>query len=401
MRHFSVRHPSLPIGARMARPSDRPLTPNVQYGMSVLRRAAYANPHAGSDPRRAGQRRPALATRRLLALNSYENRVYQVDLEDALAGRRRSSIGPHAGPTRRSSRSTPSSRNSPRARFLPSRRLSSRRPDAARFEGFRFAVYPQRGGRAPELDDPDDARVDRAASSGASTRSVRCSAVRRTVPRSTSQLRRRAARVPARPRLHAAGPARSVSDGVANRRWPACATAFDARRRCRDAAPARRLPCAAMCCGPTDGPHFVDFDDARIGPGRAGPVDAAVRRPRGDDAPAVATMLAGYEDFHDFDPRELHLVEALRTLRLIHYAAWIARRWDDPAFPPRSRGSTRQRYWQDRILELREQIAVDGRGAVDVLSRPRPALSPPATPPRCAVTSRNPTHAMHRERRAA
>ena len=44
-------------------------------------------------------------------------------------------------------------------------------------------------------------------------------------------------------------------------------------------------------------------------------------------------VLAGYEDFFDFDPRELHLVEALRTLRLIHYSAWLARRWDDPAFP--------------------------------------------------------------------
>ena len=68
-------------------------------------------------------------------------------------------------------------------------------------------------------------------------------------------------------------------------------------------------------------------------------------------------MLAGYEDFCDFDPRELHLVEALRTLRLIHYAAWLARRWDDPAFPAAFPWFNTQRYWQDRILELREQIA--------------------------------------------
>ena len=56
--------------------------------------------------------------------------------------------------------------------------------------------------------------------------------------------------------------------------------------------------------------------------------------------------------------RELNLVEALRTLRLIHYSAWIARRWDDPAFPAAFPWFNTQRYWQDRILELREQIAL-------------------------------------------
>jgi len=71
----------------------------------------------------------------------------------------------------------------------------------------------------------------------------------------------------------------------------------------------------------------------------------------------LAHVLAVYEDFHAFDPRELHLVEALRTLRLIHYAAWLARRWEDPAFPAAFPWFNTQRYWQDRILELREQIA--------------------------------------------
>ena len=72
----------------------------------------------------------------------------------------------------------------------------------------------------------------------------------------------------------------------------------------------------------------------------------------------LADLLAGYESFNDFDHRELHLIEALRTLRLIHYAAWIARRWDDPAFPAAFPWFNTQRYWQDRILELREQIAL-------------------------------------------
>src|SRR5260370_42582989 len=60
----------------------------------------------------------------------------------------------------------------------------------------------------------------------------------------------------------------------------------------------------------------------------------------------------------DFDRHELHLVEALRTLRLLHYSYWIARRWDDPAFPAAFPWFGTQRYWQDRILELKEQIAL-------------------------------------------
>jgi Ser/Thr protein kinase RdoA (MazF antagonist) len=71
----------------------------------------------------------------------------------------------------------------------------------------------------------------------------------------------------------------------------------------------------------------------------------------------LGRLLAGYEDFAEFDDRELNLVEALRTLRLIHYSAWLARRWDDPAFPIAFPWFGTPRYWQDRILELREQVA--------------------------------------------
>jgi Ser/Thr protein kinase RdoA (MazF antagonist) len=71
----------------------------------------------------------------------------------------------------------------------------------------------------------------------------------------------------------------------------------------------------------------------------------------------LSDLLAGYEAFMPFERRELPLLEALRTLRLIHYSAWLARRWDDPAFPAAFPWFGTQRYWQDRILELREQIA--------------------------------------------
>jgi Ser/Thr protein kinase RdoA (MazF antagonist) len=79
---------------------------------------------------------------------------------------------------------------------------------------------------------------------------------------------------------------------------------------------------------------------------------------RSDMERQLNEIMAGYRRFHDFNARELHLVEALRSLRLIHYSAWIARRWDDPAFPAAFPWFGTQRYWQDRILELREQIAL-------------------------------------------
>lgn len=105
------------------------------------------------------------------------------------------------------------------------------------------------------------------------------------------------------------------------------------------------------------GPHFVDFDDARNGPAvqdlwmlLSGEPPTMARQ--------LDAVLEGYACFQDFDPRELHLVEALRTLRLIHYPAWIARRWADPAFPAAFNWFDTPRYWQDHILALREQVAL-------------------------------------------
>ena len=104
------------------------------------------------------------------------------------------------------------------------------------------------------------------------------------------------------------------------------------------------------------GPHFVDFDDARMGPAIQD-LWMLLSGDRGDMQRQLRAIVSGYEDFQDFDDRELWLIEALRTLRLIHYSAWLARRWDDPAFPAAFPWFNTQRYWQDRILELREQVA--------------------------------------------
>jgi Ser/Thr protein kinase RdoA (MazF antagonist) len=105
------------------------------------------------------------------------------------------------------------------------------------------------------------------------------------------------------------------------------------------------------------GPHFVDFDDSRMGPAIQD-LWMMISGDQDEMQMQLNEILLGYEDFYDFNPRELFLIEALRTLRLIHYSAWLARRWDDPAFKVAFTWFNTQQYWQDRILELREQIAL-------------------------------------------
>ncbi|CAN7491444.1 serine/threonine protein kinase [Rhizobacter sp. LjRoot28] len=103
------------------------------------------------------------------------------------------------------------------------------------------------------------------------------------------------------------------------------------------------------------GPHFVDLDDALNGPAvqdfwmllSGEPV--ALRSQLG-------ALLAGYEDFMEFDWRQLRLIEALRTLRMIHYSAWIARRWNDPAFPVAFPWFGGRGYWNEQATRLHEQL---------------------------------------------
>jgi Ser/Thr protein kinase RdoA (MazF antagonist) len=69
----------------------------------------------------------------------------------------------------------------------------------------------------------------------------------------------------------------------------------------------------------------------------------------------LGDLLEGYSEFRDFDKRELRLIEPLRTLRLMHYAGWLARRWEDPAFPRAFPWFNSQRFWEEHILALKEQ----------------------------------------------
>ncbi len=103
--------------------------------------------------------------------------------------------------------------------------------------------------------------------------------------------------------------------------------------------------------------HIVDLDDARHGPA-VQDLWMFLSGDRDEQTPQLAALLEGYQSFRRFDARELHLVEALRSLRIMHYAAWLARRWDDPAFKVAFPWFDSRRYWDDHVLALREQVAL-------------------------------------------
>lgn len=291
---------------------------------------------------------------RLLALNSYENRVYQVGIEESAPV-----IAKFYRPLRWTDEAILEEH-----RFtleLAARELPVVAPlvdETGRtlheFEGFRFTISSRQPGRAPELDDPDTLEwmgrfIGRIHAVGA----IEPFAHRPTITIETFGVE----------------PYRYI---IANGFIPPdlaaayISTVEDALQRVR-AAFARAEPISLIRlhgdCHPGNvlwsdtGPHFVDFDDCRMGPA----VQDIWMLLSGDRAAMtrqLSDFMEGYKEFHDFNPRELLLMEALRTLRLIHYAGWLAQRWSDPAFPASFPWFNTQRYWQDQILALREQAAL-------------------------------------------
>ena len=239
-------------------------------------------------------------------------------------------------------------------------------PTLARYGGHRFAVYPRRGGRAPELDDANTlerlgrfiGRIHEATGTAAFVERPALDV--ETFGREPRDWLLENDFVPSE--------LRPAWTGIVDLALEAVRAAFD---RAGDV-PSRKLhgDCHAGNILWTDeGPHFVDFDDARNGPA----VQDLWMLLSGDRASMtrqLSAVLAGYEDFIELDRRELQLVEPLRTLRLVHYSAWIARRWEDPAFPAAFPWFGTQRYWQDRVLELREQVAAMAEPALEAVKAP-------------------------------
>lgn len=106
-----------------------------------------------------------------------------------------------------------------------------------------------------------------------------------------------------------------------------------------------------------DGPNFVDLDDCITGPA-VQDIWMLLSGDRAEMTAQLSEILEGYSEFNTFPPSQLVFIESLRALRLLHYSAWLARRWDDPAFPHNFPWFNTVKYWQDQILILREQIAL-------------------------------------------
>lgn len=104
-------------------------------------------------------------------------------------------------------------------------------------------------------------------------------------------------------------------------------------------------------------PHFVDLDDSRMAPAIQD-LWMLLSGDRPAQTAQINEIVEGYNEFYTFDPAQLQLVEALRSLRIMHYSAWLARRWQDPAFPHNFPWFNSPRYWAEHILELREQLAL-------------------------------------------
>lgn len=290
---------------------------------------------------------------RLLALNSYENRVYQIGMEEGPP-----MVAKFYRPERW--RDAAILEEHEFLRELAESELPVIPPwsdekgeSLHQFEDFRFAVFPRQGGHAPEFDDP--AILER---------------MGRLLGRIHAVGALKAYRE--RPTLDIASFGKEPSDYVLQQGFvpvelvdsyrESVAQALDKVRECfAQAGDVAKLRLHGDCYAGNilwteAGPHFVDFDDSRMGPAIQD-LWMLLSGDRAERRAQLGHLLAGYEDFFEFDSRELWLIEALRTLRLIHYSGWIARRWDDPAFPVAFPWFDSPHYWQERIAELREQLA--------------------------------------------
>lgn len=293
---------------------------------------------------------------RLIALNSYENRVYQVWLEEP-APYGASVVAKFYRPARWSTAAILEEHAF--IAELAEREIPAVPPlllngqTLNEFEGFRFAVTPRLSGRSPELDNLDTLTwmgrfIGRIHAVGA----LRPFADRPTLDIQSFGVEPREfllANHFVPPDLLPAWESVSAQalDGV--REILAKADHVNVQRLHGDCH-------AGNVLWNDGGPHFVDFDDCRMGPA-VQDLWMLLSGDREAMGQQLRAIISGYEDFCEFDDNELQLIEALRTLRLLHYSGWIARRWHDPAFPAAFPWFNTQRYWQDRVLELREQIS--------------------------------------------
>jgi len=319
---------------------------------------------AALDPGRVLDALDAVGLRgdgRLLQLNSYENRVYLVHLEEGepvvakfyRPGRWTEAqlLEEHRFALDLQAAEVPLA--APLVLQPMGAELLGEPPTLALWQGLRYAAAPRKGGRAPELEDPDVlealgrfiARIHR---TGRESQFVHRPQWAGRAPGDVA-----VANVLESGELHASAEARWLE--AVERCLKAVQTAFDAQPELRlqrlhgDCHPGNLL------WSPSSGAHFVDLDDAVTGPA----VQDLWMLLSGDAAQArgqLACLLDGYEQVMDFNRRELRLIEALRTLRMIHHSGWIAKRWSDPAFPIAFPWFGTPNYWLDQTAKLNEQL---------------------------------------------
>jgi Ser/Thr protein kinase RdoA (MazF antagonist) len=300
---------------------------------------------------------------RLLGLSSYENRVYQVHLEDAWEGND-AVVAKFYRPGRWSDEQILEEHAF--AAELMAAEVPAVGPlvlegkTLHHFGGFAFSVSPRRGGRRPELDDGE---------------------VLEWIGRFLARIHTVGGAKPfaTRPSLNVQTFAIEPRDWlVAHHGIPldvqapwlkACNTAIELIAAAVDWDGAggkkpsqyRQIRLHGDChpgnilWTPDHGPHFVDLDDARTGPA-VQDLWMLLSGDRSQRQKQLGALVDGYEQFREFDRAELALIEPLRTLRLIHYSAWLARRWDDPAFPAAFPWFGSSDYWQGQVQMLEEQI---------------------------------------------
>ncbi|MEP6824650.1 MAG: serine/threonine protein kinase [Ramlibacter sp.] len=310
---------------------------------------------------------------RLMALSSYENRVYQVQLEDPWEGNA-AVVAKFYRPDRWSE-----------AQILEEHAFSAELMAAEvpavgpltlqgatlhHHAGFSFSVSPRRGGRRPELDDAEVLEwIGRFLARIHTVGAASSFAVRPALDVQAFALE---------PRDWLIGHQAIPLDMQAQ--WSkVCATAIDSIARCVDWTSTggqkdskyKLLRLHGDChpgnilWTPDQGPHFVDLDDARTGPA-VQDLWMLLSGDRAQRTGQLSGLLDGYEQFREFDRRELALIEPLRTLRLIHYSAWLARRWDDPAFPAAFPWFGSSDYWQGQVQMLEEQVEAMGEAPLVV-----------------------------------
>lgn len=289
---------------------------------------------------------------RVLALNSYENRVYQVGIEDEVP-----LVAKFYRPERWSEAAI---REEHAFAFeLAGQEIPLVAPlqlaGESLFEhaGFRFALFPRRGGHAPEPGDLDQLyRFGQLLGRLHAVGACRPFAHRESLDVASfghASLADLLAgeHIPARLR-----PAYAARAGELLARLDALFASVDYTpiRLHGDCHPGNLLL--------RDGQfHIVDLDDCRMGPA-VQDLWMLLAGSREERCRQLSELLDGYQEFHDFAPRELVLIEGLRSLRLIHYSAWLARRWDDPAFPASFPWFAGAGYWDEQLRILDEQLAV-------------------------------------------